>query len=620
MPVARGTAALLANDRARQPHDGDVRAPRSEPRGPRRGAGVRALSAPQGAREAARGHAVRWRAADGRDRTRAHGAPEAPHARRAVPRPRADPRGNDLSRVRGDQPAGDADPPRRAERHEGARDRAPRVRARDRERGPARHRQGAPRVARRAARLPRYVTSSLPRLRGVARLTLPQLRVPPDVERVVAKLLASGYEAYVVGGSVRDAIRGVEPHDWDVTTSATPEEIQKVFRRSLYLNHFGTVVVRSGDHEIEVTTYRIEAGYADHRHPSEVAFTDSLHEDLARRDFTMNAMAWRPGTQAGPGELVDPFGGQRDLESRIVRAVGDPRERFQEDALRMLRAVRFATLLGFTIEPATAEAIRASAHLAAALSGERIQMELTKMLGAPKPSVALRMLSDLGLLEVICPELELCKTTPQDKAVAQDVFEQSLATVDATPADDPVLRLAGLFHDIGKPATFADGHFHQHEFVGEAKAREILRRWRFDKDTIAQVTHLIRHHMFWYQTEWTGSAVRRFVRKVGLENIPALFRLRRADNIGSGARSPRMYALEALWERVQEEIAAAAAFSLRDLAVNGNDVMQELRIASGPEVGRILAELFERVLDDPALNTRERLLALAREIERKGPG
>src|SRR5438309_8105884 len=193
--------------------------------------------------------------------------------------------------------------------------------------------------------------------------TVPHIEVPADVERVVARLVAAGYEAYDVGGCVRDALRGVDPHDWDVTTNATPEEIQKVFRRSLYLNHFGTVVVRSGDHEVEVTTYRIEADYADHRHPTSVAFTDSLHEDLSRRDFTMNAMAWRPGTQAGPGEPVDPFGGQRDLESRIVRAVGDPRERFQEDALRMLRAVRFATLLGFTIEPATAEAIRASAHL-----------------------------------------------------------------------------------------------------------------------------------------------------------------------------------------------------------------------------------------------------------------
>src|SRR5437667_3361911 len=280
----------------------------------------------------------------------------------------------------------------------------------------------------------------------------------------------------------------------------------------------------------------------------------------------------------------------------------------------MLRAVGFATLLGFTIEPATAEAIRASAHLAAALSGERIQMELTKMLGAPKPSVALRMLSDLGLLEVICPELELCKTTPQDKAVAQDVFEHSLATVDATPADDLVLRLAGLFHDIGKPATFADGHFHQHEFVGEATARDILRRWRFDKDTVTRVTHLIRNHMFWYQSEWTPSAVRRFIRKVGLENIPALFALRKADNIGSGARSPRMYALESLWERVQEEIRAASAFSLKDLLIDGNDVMKELGIPPGPRVGQILNELFERVTDDPKLNTSEHLLKLAREL------
>ena len=288
----------------------------------------------------------------------------------------------------------------------------------------------------------------------------------------------------------------------------------------------------------------------------------------------------------------------------------------------MLRAVRFATRLGFVIDPRTAEAIRECASLAKSLSGERIQQEITKMLDAEKPSVAFWMLSDLGLLAVICPELEIAKDTPQDKAVAQNVFDHSLATMDASPLDerDPkqryVLRLAGLFHDIGKPATFADGHFHQHEFVGEAKAREILRRWRFDKETVTQVTHLIRNHMFWYQTEWTGSAVRRFVRKVGLENIPALFALRKADNIGSGARSPRMYALESLWERVQEEIRAASAFSLKDLAIDGDDVMNELGIASSPEVGRILNELFERVTEDPQLNTREKLLELARQIGR----
>ena len=444
--------------------------------------------------------------------------------------------------------------------------------------------------------------------------TVPHIQVPADVERVVARLVAAGHEAFVVGGCVRDALRGVDPHDWDVATSATPDGIQKVFRHSLYLNRFGTVVVRQGDHEIEVTTYRIEADYADHRHPTAVAFTDSLHEDLSRRDFTMNAMAWRPGLEGKPGELVDPFGGQRDLEARVVRAVGEPRERFAEDALRMLRAVRFATRLGFVIDPRTADAIRDSAALARNLSGERIQQEITKMLEAPKPSEAFRLLSDLGLLEVICPELDDAKGTPQDKAVAQNVFDHSLATLDATPADDLVLRLAGLFHDIGKPATFADGHFHQHEFVGEAKARDILRRWRFDKDTVTRVTHLVRNHMFWYQSEWTPSAVRRFVRKVGLENIPALFALRKADNIGSGARSPRMYALEALWERVQEEIRAASAFSLKDLAIDGNDVMAALGIPPGPRVGRILDELFERVTDDPKLNTRERLLELTREI------
>ena len=445
------------------------------------------------------------------------------------------------------------------------------------------------------------------------------LKVPADVEKVVDRLLDADHDAYVVGGSVRDALRGVDPHDWDVTTDATPEQIQKVFKRSLYNNRFGTVVVQSGDHEVEVTTYRTEAGYADHRRPDAVAFTASLEEDLERRDFTMNAMAWRPPRGGKPGELIDPFGGRTDLEARLLRAVGDPDARFKEDALRMLRAVRFATLLDLQIEAKTAAAVKRNATLTETLSGERIQQELVKMLSVPTPSVALQMLSDVGVLAVICPELEDCKGTPQEKAAAENVFEHLLATVDATPRNDLALRLAGLFHDIGKPDTFADGHFHQHEFVGEAKARAILRRWKFDKETIAEVTHLIRNHMFWYQTEWTGSAVRRFMNKIGIEYIPALFALRRADNIGSGGRSPRMYALDALWQRVQEEIAAANALSLRDLRIDGNDVMKELGLPPSPEVGRILRALFEKVLDDPKLNEREKLLALATdEAKRKG--
>jgi tRNA nucleotidyltransferase (CCA-adding enzyme) len=437
------------------------------------------------------------------------------------------------------------------------------------------------------------------------------LAVPTDVERVVDALIASGFEAFVVGGCVRDALRGVDPQDWDVATSAKPEAIQKLFKRSLYTNRFGTVIVESGAHQIEVTTYRVEAGYADHRRPEEVAFTESLHEDLARRDFTMNAMAWRP-TPAG-GELVDPFDGRADLETKIVRAVGDPAERFAEDALRMLRAVRFATVLHMRIEPRTADAILTHAHLATTLSGERIQQELNKILLADRPSTGIRLLSDLGLLAVLCPELEISKSIPQDKAVAQDVFEHSLITVDATPPD-LVLRLAGLFHDVGKAETMADGHFHQHEFVGEAITRRVLRRWKYPKDTVSAVTHLIRHHMFWYQADWTGSAVRRFIRKVGLEVIPDLFALRRADNIGSGVRAPRLYALEDLWTRVQEEIERSTAFSPHDLEVDGNDVMRELGIGPGPEVGRVIAAVFERVLDDPDLNTRDRLIAVIHEI------
>ncbi|HEY8732696.1 MAG TPA: HD domain-containing protein [Candidatus Limnocylindria bacterium] len=437
------------------------------------------------------------------------------------------------------------------------------------------------------------------------------LAVPKDVERVVDTLIANGFEAFVVGGCVRDAIRGVDPQDWDVATSAKPDEIQSLFERSLYTNRFGTVVVSSGGHEVEVTTYRVEADYADHRRPDEVAFTESLHEDLARRDFTMNAMAWRPAP--GGGELVDPFGGRIDLEAKVVRAVGVPADRFAEDALRMLRAVRFATVLRMTIETGTADAILAHAQLTTALSGERIQQELNKILLADRPSTGIRLLSDLGVLAVLCPELEICKSIPQDKAVAQDVFEHSLITVDATPPH-LVLRLAGLFHDVGKPETMADGHFHQHEFVGEAIARRVLRRWKYPKDTVSAVAHLIRHHMFWYQSDWTGSAVRRFIRKVGLEVIPDLFALRRADNIGSGVRAPRLYALEDLWTRVQEEIDRSTAFSPHDLVVDGTDVMRELGIGPGREVGRVIAALFERVLDDPDLNARERLIALIREV------
>lgn len=434
------------------------------------------------------------------------------------------------------------------------------------------------------------------------------LRIPPDITDVLARLHGAGHEAFVVGGCVRDALRGVEPEDWDVATDAKPERIQDLFRRSLYTNRFGTVVVRTTDREVEVTTYRLEAGYSDARRPDSVEFTDSLLADLSRRDFTMNAMAW------SAGRLVDPHGGKADLDARIIRAVGDADERFREDALRMVRAVRFAAVLGMLIEPATAAAIGRNARLAETLSGERINQELTKMLMTDRPSAGIRLLSELGLLAVVCPELEECRRIPQDKAVAQDVFEHSLLALDAVGRPDLVLRLAALLHDVGKAETMADGHFHQHEFVGEHLARKILRRWKFPKETVTRVAHLVRHHMFWYQDAWTDAAVRRFIRNVGLDDILPLFELRRADNIGSGARPGKMYALDQLLLRVQEEIQRANAFSTRDLVLDGNDLMSELGLRPGPEIGRILKELFERVLDDPDLNTRESLLALARDL------
>ena len=432
------------------------------------------------------------------------------------------------------------------------------------------------------------------------------LQIPVDVGDVLTRLQGAGHEAFVVGGCVRDALRGTEPEDWDIATDAKPDRIQELFRRSLYTNRFGTVVVRTAEREIEVTTYRVEAEYSDARRPASVEFTDSLLADLSRRDLTMNAMAW------SGGRLVDPHGGKADLDNRIIRAVGDPDERFREDALRMLRAVRFAAVLGMLIEPATAAAIVRNAGLAEGLSGERVNQEITKMLLADRPSAGVRLLSELGLLAVICPELEDCRRIPQDKAVAQDVFEHSLLALDAVERPDLVLRLAALLHDVGKAETMADGHFHQHEFVGEHLSRRILRRWKFPKETVSQVAHLVRHHMFWYQDGWTDAAVRRFIRNVGLDNILTLFELRRADNIGSGARAGKMYALDQLLLRVQEEIQRANAVSTRDLAVDGNDLMAELGLEPGPEVGRIQRELFERVLDDPDLNTRESLLALAR--------
>jgi tRNA nucleotidyltransferase/poly(A) polymerase len=348
-----------------------------------------------------------------------------------------------------------------------------------------------------------------------------------------------------------------------------------------------------------------------------VRWGGSLEEDLARRDFTINAIAWlppAPGTTAG--RLVDPHGGLSDLGAGILRAVGDPDRRIGEDALRLLRAVRFAVRFGMRIDPGTEAAIRRNAGLAAGLSGERVRDELLRILASDRPeappSAGLRLLMDLAILPVILPELASLRGVPQAKALPGDAFDHSLRTVDALPADDPLLRLVGALHDVGKATTLADGHFIGHETIGARMVEAILRRLRFSKAQVSRAEHLVRHHMFAYRADWTDAAVRRFIRRVGAGSLPDLFALRRADNAASGVVEPARGGLDELRARVGAEL-ASHPLSARQLAVRGDDLVEALGIVPGPPVGRILRRLLEAVLDDPLLNERASLLALARE-------
>jgi tRNA nucleotidyltransferase/poly(A) polymerase len=435
--------------------------------------------------------------------------------------------------------------------------------------------------------------------------------VPAAVSTLLDDLVAAGHAAYVVGGSLRDALRGRDPADWDLATDALPERLVTGFHGAVYENRFGTVAIRRGDSVFEVTTFRTEHEYADFRRPHRVEFGTDIGADLARRDFTVNAIAWgrEPGGAAS-NLLVDPFGGRADLERRLLRAVGDPDARFREDALRMVRAVRLAAALEFEIEPATLEAIRANAALVGHLSGERIGAELEKLLATPRPSVGLRLAEATGLLAVIAPELAAQRGIEQNKVPGEDLWDHTLRTVDAAPASRPVVRLAALVHDIGKPATLVNGHFHHHDVVGARLATEWLRGLRLPRAAIDDVAHLVRHHMFWADPTYTDVAVRRFLKRVGARHLDNLFALRRADDIGSGADPDDANQL-VFRARLDAELRAAAALDRYALAIDGDDLMRELGLVPGPLLGRMLDGLVERVMDDPALNERATLLLLA---------
>jgi putative nucleotidyltransferase with HDIG domain len=415
----------------------------------------------------------------------------------------------------------------------------------------------------------------------------------------------------VVGGSLRDALLGRVARDWDLATAAVPERTVELFPGAVYENRFGTVAVRRDGETYEITTFRQDHDYADFRRPHRVEFGTSLEADLARRDFTVNAMAWgATGTAVHPA-LVDPFDGRADVGRRLLQAVGDPERRFEEDALRMIRAVRLAAVLDFTIEPSTLVAIKARAPLATHLSGERIAAELGWLLAAPRPSVGLRLLEETGLLPQISTELAAQPGIVQNKIEGEDLWDHTLRTVDAA-IPHPVVRLAALVHDIGKPATAADGHFYGHEAVGAELTRAFLDRLHEPRAVTERVSHLVRNHMFVYEQSWSDAAVRRFIAKVSPDAIDELFALREADNVGSGL--PRSTGLPELRARVTAELATGPILDRSALAIDGNDLMAELGVPPGPGLGRVLEALLERVIEDKSLNEAPTLLLLARQL------
>ena len=456
------------------------------------------------------------------------------------------------------------------------------------------------------------------------------MKIPREVKFITDELRKKGFEAYIVGGCVRDFLREVEPEDWDVATSGKPEEIQKIFPKSFYENKFLTVTVQTGSKnpklkEIEITTYRKEAKYTDKRHPDEIKFAKTIEEDLARRDFTVNAIALKIRDRGGTGEgqsLVDPFGGQEDLKNKIIRAVGNPEERFNEDALRMMRAVRFAVTLGedWKIEEKTAEAIRKNSPWLQAISLERIRDEFLKIIMTERAADGIELLRELGLLKYILPELEEGYKVTQNKHHIYECYEHALLSLKyaAQKKFNKYVRLAALLHDIAKPRVKKgegpNATFYGHEMVGAKMTSQILNRLKFSKKEIEKIAKLVRYHLFYYNPEEVGDAsIRRLLRQVGPENMEELLQVRMADRIGSGVPKAEPYRLRHL-KYVIEKV-SQDPISVKMLKLNGNDVMKILGIPPGPKIGNILDVLLGYVLEDPKKNDKE---FLEKEVKKLG--
>lgn len=430
---------------------------------------------------------------------------------------------------------------------------------------------------------------------------------------------AAGFSLYVVGGAVRDWLLGIQNDDYDFTTDAMPEEVIKLFRKVIPtgIKH-GTVTVLFRDSQYEVTTFRTDGEYHDHRHPDQVHFVRNLEEDLKRRDFTINALA----ANARTGEIIDMHDGIGDLRLRIVRAIGNPLERFSEDALRILRACRFVTKLDFAIEPETFDAMRTLAPMLSHVSGERIRDELLKILCCRDPLRGLRLMVDCGILSVVLPELAAGEGIEQRGFHEHDVLTHNLlACQSAADLDAPLsVRIAALLHDIGKPQVRKESEegmytFHRHEFESEKLAGRVLGRLKFSNDERAQILNLIRNHMFHYTSDWSDGAVRRFIARVGADAIQNLFLLRLADQKAI-AGTCDYGTLQELSERIEKIRRDGDALSVKDLAIDGRDLMS-LGVPPGPKMGTILGQLLETVMDDPRQNTKENLNLIAAKLFEK---
>ncbi len=445
-----------------------------------------------------------------------------------------------------------------------------------------------------------------------------KIKIPQEIENIMEKLAQAGFEAFCVGGCVRDVVLERKPKDWDIATSAKPEEIQNLFPDSFYANKFGTVTVKTGSNDgtlqlVEVTTYRVESSYSDFRRPDNVEFTESLDLDLSRRDFTINAMAADIS-----GNIYDPYKGLQDIRQEYIRCVGNPNDRFREDALRLMRAVRFAAQLGFKIEKSTYTALRKNAHLLGKISKERIRDEFEKIIMCRSAGYGIRLLQKTDLLKVFLPELDKSFGISQNKHHIYDVFEHLVRSLEYAARKNYSLevRLASLFHDIGKPVTKKgerdDATFYNHEVVGADMTSKILTRLKFPKKVIDKVYLLVRYHQFYYTPEEvTASSVRRLLAKVGKENIDDLLKVREADRIGSGVPKAVPYKLRHLKYMIEK--VSSDPISPKMLKVNGDILMKELGIKPGPKLGLILKALLADVIEDPSLNKTEILLKKASE-------